>query len=213
MTDPRMRGYLIDLTIHGLPGPQGSKTPTGQFRPTKNGGLTPVMRESSKKVKPWRRNVADAGEAAVAQHPHRQRFPLDGPLVGYIVFTLPAPQRKKADEAPAADRTPDVSKLLRSTEDALKGSVWVDDARLIGYDLLWKAYPIGKPGSHRDSLDQPGAFMRIRRATHAELNIDPDSRDGLKYAGLLELWASPDYAAARRTAAQAAAVKEFLGNV
>jgi Holliday junction resolvase RusA-like endonuclease len=145
------------------------------------------MRESSKKVKPWRRAVADAAETALWQHPNPAWFPLDGPLVALMVFTLPAPQTKKADEAPnAADRTPDVSKLCRATEDALTKTVWKDDARIIGYDRLWKTYP----GCDPLALSAPGAHIAVRRATHADLCLDPESKDGRKYTALLDRWAS-----------------------
>lgn len=209
MTDPKARGYLFEFEAYGLPGPQGSKSPTGRYAVSQSGRRYEIQRESSKKVKPWRAAVKAAGEVAVAKHPTRHIFPLDGPLVGYVVFTLPRPQRKKADEAPAADRVPDVSKLLRSSEDALKDVVWTDDARVVGYDFLWKSYPT----MHRDALAVPGMVMRVRRATHADLGLDPESQDGLKYQRLLSMWASREYAAARVAATQRAAVARFLGGV
>jgi Holliday junction resolvase RusA-like endonuclease len=194
--------YLLSFTVYGTPGPQGSKTATGRMRPTKNGKLTPVLRESSAKVKPWRAAVRSAAEAAVLDHPHRPWFPLDGPLVAHVVFTVRAPQRKKPDEAPAADRTPDISKLLRSTEDALKDVAWTDDARVVGYDLLWKTYPT--VGAH--SLPQPGARIRIRRATATDLCLVEGTLDWAKYATLLDKWSSVT-TADRRTAALAAYLK------
>lgn len=176
--------YLAWFPVYGLPGPQGSKTATGRMRRTKAGGLTPVLRESSAKVKPWRAAVADAAITAVVATPHRPWFPLDGPLVARMVFTLPRPKSKRADEAPAADRKPDVSKLIRSTEDALTGIVWSDDARVVGYDRVWKTYP----GADPDALTVPGAVVAVRRATAAELGLDPDGRDAAKYARLIEAW-------------------------
>lgn len=193
--------HLIQFTVDGIPGPQGSKTPTGRMRRTRTGGLTPVMRESSKKVKPWRDAVAAAAVVAVLQHPHRPWFPLDGPLVVHMTFTVPAPQRKKPTEAPAADRTPDLSKLARSTEDALKGIVWVDDARVVGYDRLWKTYR----GVDPFSLDAPGALIKVRRATVADLGLRDDSPAAARYLDLIRTWEA--VTAADR---HAALLKDFL---
>lgn len=182
--------YLVSLSVdgeHRPPAPQGSKTPTGRYRTSKAGKAVPVLRESSRNVKPWRAAVAETATEWLWRLPTalRHLYPIDGPLVAYMVFTVKAPQRKRGDEAPAADRTPDLSKLLRSTEDALTKVLWKDDGRVVGYDLLWKTYP----GMHADALDRPGAVIRIRRATHTELGLVPGSPQHLKYTGLLEQWA------------------------
>jgi hypothetical protein len=203
VTESQPSNYLISFRVYGTPGPQGSKTPTGATRITRDGRRTPVLRESSRKVKPWRRDVAEAAAAELSTHTHRAWFPLDGPLVARMVFTVKAPATKRADETPnAADRTPDLSKLARSTEDALTGILWTDDARIIGYDWLWKTYPlIGD-----EALAAPGAHISVRRATHQELHLDPDSRAGRKYTTLLAQWETVT-AASRR----AALIKEITG--
>lgn len=120
----------------GTPGPQGSKIRT-KF----------AMRESSQKVGPWR-------EAVKAAAPSIQT-PLDGPLVVRMVFTLARPKAaRKADVAPY--HTPDISKLARSTEDAITDvGLWTDDARIVGYDGLWKVWW----DYHPEALPVPGVVV------------------------------------------------------
>lgn len=153
-------GVAFRLVVYGTPAPQGSKS-LGTNRRT---GAA-VMFESSKKVKPWRTQVRAAALAALAVMPRelRRGFPLDGPLAVRMVFTL-----RKPLSAPKTRRTwpttyPDLSKLARSTEDALSKIIWADDARVVGYDHLWKAFP----GEDPDALDRPGALIVIRRITDA----------------------------------------------
>lgn len=133
----------MKIIVYGTPGPQGSKRHVG-------GG---VMIESSKKVKPWRENVHAAALAV-----RNGAAPLDGPLRARMIFTL-----KKPKSAPKRRRTypctkPDLSKLLRSTEDALTDAgVIADDARIVGFDRLEKVYPNEDP----EALEAPGVRIEI----------------------------------------------------
>lgn len=146
----------VTLTVYGLPAPQGSKRHVG------NG----VMIESSKKVKPWRQDVKQAALDAIAGHP--DWTPLDGPLVASMTFTFARPKSHYRtgrnahllrDTAPARPAvTPDLSKILRSTEDALTGVIWADDARVVGYIHLGKFYA-GTDAA--DVLTMPGAVIRV----------------------------------------------------
>ncbi|MGW0495080.1 RusA family crossover junction endodeoxyribonuclease [Streptomyces sp. NPDC003007] len=146
----------ISLTVYGLPAPQGSKRHVG------NG----VMIESSKKVKPWRQDVKQAALDAVTGL--TDWTPLDGPLVASMVFTFARPKghyrtgrnaHLLRDSAPARPAvTPDLSKILRATEDALTGVVWADDARVVGYARLGKFYA----GTDvQDVLSMPGCVIRV----------------------------------------------------
>ncbi|MFJ2279164.1 RusA family crossover junction endodeoxyribonuclease [Streptomyces sp. NPDC087866] len=142
------------IAVHGLPGPQGSKTAVGYGRSRKTGRAIPLMRESSLKVKPWRANVTAAIHAALltgeAQH-------LAGPVRADITFTMPKPARapKRRRTYPAV--TPDMDKLERSTYDAITESgIWEDDGRVIENHNR-KVYP----GEHPDALAQPGAIIRL----------------------------------------------------
>lgn len=139
---------MIEIRVIGLPAPQGSKRHVG------NG----VMIESSKKVRPWREAVKWAaleykmGHGSVTTH---------GPVEATMVFTLPRPKSAKSDALPS--KRPDLSKLVRSTEDALTDAgAWIDDSRVVA---CWarKVYP----GTHPDALDVPGAVIRISQAGSA----------------------------------------------
>jgi Holliday junction resolvase RusA-like endonuclease len=139
---------VIKITVFGSPAPQGSK----RFVGMKNGHG--MMIESSKKVRPWRQDVKAAAEAVRAG-----AEPLDGPLIVRMVFTMPkptsAPKRRKTYPL----RTPDLSKLCRSTEDALtQAGIWKDDARVVEYERLAKVYP----GEDAEALEAPGVRIEIR---------------------------------------------------
>ena len=63
-------------------------------------------------------------------------------------------------------RTPDLSKLARSTEDALTAAgIWTDDARVVEYGLLAKRYP----NEGRGSLEAPGVLITIERMDMRDL--------------------------------------------
>lgn len=116
------------------------------------------MIESSKNVKPWREAVKWAAREVMSQKPLACSLTMDGPVEAVMVFTMPRP--KSAKKGARADKRPDLSKLVRSTEDALTDAgVWQDDARVV---TCWarKVYP----NSHPDALDVPGAVIRISQA-------------------------------------------------
>lgn len=139
----------LEFVVYGLPGPQGSK----RFMGVKAG--RGVMIESSKKVRPWREDVRIAAEKARAGRP-----PIDGPLLVHMVFTLPKPNSAPKRRKIYPMRTPDLSKLLRSTEDALTSSgLWIDDARAVEYGLLAKRYP----NEGRGALEAPRVHIIIER--------------------------------------------------
>jgi len=138
----------LRLIVYGHPAPQGSKRHVG------NG----VMVESSKHVKPWRDDVKNAAEKAIADQ-LGQTYPLDEPLVVRMVFTLPKPASAPKRRRTWPCRTPDLSKLIRSTEDALTNAgVWRDDARVTEYERAAKVYP----GEDPEALDAPGVRITIR---------------------------------------------------
>lgn len=146
----------IAFEAYGTPAPQGSKRHVGRG----------VLVESSKKVKPWREAVKQAALAAleakaVAEYGGVAQLALlrlDGPLMVEFAFTLArpasAPKRRLFP-----DRTPDLSKLIRSTEDAITDAgVWADDARVVAYRKTRKIYT---GSDDPDVLHAPGAVIRI----------------------------------------------------
>lgn len=149
----------LAIIVYGTPAPQGSKRHVG------NG----VMVESSKHVRPWR----EAVKAAVRDTVEIEQ-PFDFPLIVDMIFTFRRPAghwrtgrnagRLRDSAPPRPDRMPDLSKLARSTEDAITDAgVWVDDARVVEYGRLAKVYA----NEDADALNAPGAVIRIRPAASA----------------------------------------------
>ncbi|MEV7422828.1 RusA family crossover junction endodeoxyribonuclease [Streptomyces sp. NPDC091212] len=147
----------FEIVVYGLPAPQGSKRSYGGGR----------MVESSPYVKPWREAVK--GAALDAIHHDDDWVRLDGPLFLAVTFTFARPGghfrtgrfaaqlRAQAPAFPAV--APDLSKLVRSTEDALTDAgVWADDARVVD-TVSQKRYILSGP----DTLRSAGAVIRVWR--------------------------------------------------
>jgi Holliday junction resolvase RusA-like endonuclease len=138
----------LEIDVFGRPAPQGSKRHVGKG----------VMVESSKHVKPWRDDVKAAAEYALPD----DWTPLDGPLVVVMVFTVAKPLSAPKRRLTWPCRLPDLSKLVRSTEDALTAAgVWADDARVVEYQRTAKVYP----GEDEYALHRPGARIIIATLT------------------------------------------------
>jgi crossover junction endodeoxyribonuclease RusA len=146
---PAPSGAELVITVLDRPRPQGSKRPV---RNKYTGRISTV--ESSKELPVWREAVKQAALDQVGQQM------LDCPLAVSMTFTLPKPAGAPKTRRTWPMRIPDVSKLARSTEDALTAAgIWKDDARVVEYDRLAKVFP----GEGVDALDVPGAVIRIRR--------------------------------------------------
>lgn len=140
----------VTVVAYGRPAPQGSKKFVGRSKKTGR----PLMIEMSKHVKPWRSVVEDAARAVIDTDPGFVK--LDGPLRARMVFTIARPAKPKYTTAPAV--MPDLSKLLRATEDALTiAGLWADDARVIEYERLAKVFP----GCDVEALDAPGVRITV----------------------------------------------------
>lgn len=138
----------MTITVYGMPAPQGSK----KFMGIRGG--RGILVESSKAVKPWREAVkwATADVPEIKGRPH-----FAGPVTVRMVFTLPKPKSAPKKRQTFPDKKPDLSKLVRSTEDALTDAgVWEDDSRVVACQAR-KTYP----GEGTDALDRPGAVIRI----------------------------------------------------
>jgi crossover junction endodeoxyribonuclease RusA len=137
---------VIEFVVIGLPAPQGSKRFVGHA----NSGRG-VLVESCKAVKPWR----EAVKYAAMEHVQRK---ISGPVVVSMTFTLPKP-KSAPKKRTLPDRKPDLSKLVRSSEDAISEiGLWEDDARITTC-LACKLY-VGDPLA----LPAPGALIRIAEA-------------------------------------------------
>ena len=114
----------LTFVVYGLAAPQGSKRHMG------NG----ILVESSKAVRPWRQDVKHAALACI---PHDWDPSL--PMALSVVFRFKRAKAhigKKgvlpsAPEHNTSGRHGDLSKLVRSTEDALTGVVYDDDRQIV----------------------------------------------------------------------------------
>ncbi|HVJ61530.1 MAG TPA: RusA family crossover junction endodeoxyribonuclease [Tahibacter sp.] len=142
----------LEIVVFGSPAPQGSKAFKGTFT-GKDGRIHAKLAESSAKVKPWRSDVKDKAEAARAGAP-----PIDAAVRVRMVFTVPKPKSAPKTRRTYPSRKPDVSKLCRSTEDALTDAgLLADDARIVEYGRLAKVYP----GEDPEALEAPGVRIVV----------------------------------------------------
>jgi len=150
------------IVVHGTPAPQGSKKFVGM-----RAGHA-VLVESSKKVGPWRKAVVAAASSAICMAADAAgRFrAFSCPLRVWMTFYLVRPKdhyrsgkfsHMLRDDAPIHPSVyPDVSKLARSTEDALTDAgVWLDDAQVVTYAVLEKRYATAEFA--------PGAVITIEK--------------------------------------------------
>jgi crossover junction endodeoxyribonuclease RusA len=141
----------VKIIAYGSPAAQGSKKYVG--RSAAGAG---IMIESSAKVLPWRQDVKAAAEAVLDSLGRPP--PFLGPLVVRMVFTFLRPVSVKRHKRPYPSVAPDLSKLCRSTEDALKqAGVIHDDALIVEYTRLAKVYAEEDP----DALDRSGVLIII----------------------------------------------------
>lgn len=126
----------IRLHVVGMPAPQGSKRHIGRG----------ILIESSRQVSQWRQDV-------IAQSAAYHGARMDGPLQMTLTFYLPRPRARRRQVY--SDRRPDLSKLIRSTEDALvDAGILADDARVAVLSAA-KEYV-------RDGVaTTPGAYIEI----------------------------------------------------
>jgi len=127
-------GQSITLRIPGKPQPGGSKR---AFVP--KGWTRAVVTDANPLAMDWKRTVQ---VFALAKASGRI---LDGPLRVTMTFVVARPQghfgkrglRPRSPKYPITK--PDVLKLARSTEDALTGIIWKDDARIVT-EIVQKRY-------------------------------------------------------------------------
>ena len=123
----------IHFVAFGLPSPGGSKN---AFRNPHTGRIV-VVDAGGKKTRTWRTVVAHAAKIAMAGGELMQP-----PLSLVIEFRMPRPKwHYKSnglikDDAPYFPIVrPDLTKLLRSTEDAMTGIVWHDDSQIVEQNI------------------------------------------------------------------------------
>ncbi|HEY0641256.1 MAG TPA: RusA family crossover junction endodeoxyribonuclease [Pseudonocardiaceae bacterium] len=123
--------YDLDIFVTGKPAPQGSK----RARPIYRGrgenrvftGKVAQVESSKQGVDQWRADVRAEAQTAWAGRP-----PLDGAILAHFDFVRPRPLSTPKRRTPHATTRPDVSKLARSTEDALTSAgVYRDDSLIV----------------------------------------------------------------------------------
>lgn len=137
-----MSGGRLEFRVFGSPAPQGSKKHVGNGR----------MIESSKKVRPWREDVK-----AVAETIRDGMPPIESPLRVTFVFTLPKPQSAPKKRKTWPSKKPDLSKLIRSTEDAMVDAGLIRDDALIVECIAKKVFP----GEDTYALPAPGVYVCV----------------------------------------------------
>lgn len=144
------------LTVYGTPAPQGSK----------NRNAAGALYESSAAVKPWREAVKTS--ALDALHHDEAWVPLDCPVWLDLTFCLRRPKshfgtgrnagRLKAAAPPYPTGKPDLDKLVRSTQDALKDAGVVKDDSVVASLDAQKIYVLWG-----NALRTPGAVIKVWR--------------------------------------------------
>jgi Holliday junction resolvase RusA-like endonuclease len=130
----------VNFFVPGIPAPQGSKR---AFHHASTGKI--MMLESSKRVKPWRLDVAAMAHEAMGDRPL-----LEGPIALTVTFSFVRPKShltSKGDLRKGAPlehvSRPDVSKLARALEDALTGIVFRDDSQVCELSACKEYVPDG----------------------------------------------------------------------
>ncbi len=137
----------IQFTVYGNPAPGGSKNVyflrDKLKRPIiRKGQPLYKMVDAGKNNAKWKRAVANTARAYM-QTEFRDPFNKGVPLKFRMTFNKVRPKshygtgknattlNKLGQSLPVPTMDPDTTKLLRSTEDALKGIVWYDDNQVV----------------------------------------------------------------------------------
>lgn len=144
---------VASFWVPGEPAPGGSKKPF-VYKDKVTGKHRASMAPDNKRTKPWMTNVA-----AVVRQQYRGEM-LTGPVRCDFAFYMPRPRchyrtgrnsQLLKDSAPLMWHTvkPDRTKLVRSTEDAMKGIIWKDDCQVCA-GPSYKVWSNGEPGAMID---------------------------------------------------------------
>ena len=141
---------MKEIRVYGIPKPGGSKKAfINRFT-----GRANVV-EDCKKNKDWRESVKAAWIEKYNISPM-----IAGPISLLVTFIMPRPKAhynsrwviKEWALSEEATKKPDLTKLLRSTEDALTKIAWHDDAQIIRQSINKR---------YEDGVDKPGAIISV----------------------------------------------------
>lgn len=140
------------ITVYGTPAPQGSKR--AFYVPKLKRA---IITEDNPRQRYWFQAVR---EAAMEQADECNFEKLIGPVRLIVTFTLLKPKSAPKGRLSWPDKKPDLSKLVRCTEDALTHArIWEDDSRVVE-SFSAKRFPREGP----DALEGPGAIIRVEPA-------------------------------------------------
>lgn len=128
--EPDFSQQGVSFFVEGHPAPGGSKN---AFALKKNGvytGRVAVTDAGGKRNKEWRYRVRSAANRACMR-------PFEGPVKLTVIFYMPRPNAHFLKKGLRSNApywhviAPDSTKLLRSTEDAMKMIAWFDDCQVV----------------------------------------------------------------------------------
>lgn len=164
---------VAEFFVPGLPQPGGSKR--AFFSPKLGRAL---IVDANPNAKGWQARVASFAQEVAP------RELLDGALAVDVEFRMPRPKGHlgakgvKASAPAWPISKPDASKLWRSTEDALTGVLWRDDARIV-CQLVRKVYAEdGRTGANVRVFALPSAAVETLQAA-GEVLVAGGLFDGL----------------------------------
>jgi crossover junction endodeoxyribonuclease RusA len=139
------------VTVYALPAPQGSK----RFMGTSKGGRA-IITNTSPALTPWRNEVVASSirELDALGRP----APFSCAVSLEVHFSFLRPKSATRSKRPYMSIAPDLSKLVRSTEDGLKDAGVFQDDALIVQLIATKQYVNEGPGA----LDRQGARITVR---------------------------------------------------
>lgn len=135
---------MIDVFISGIPAPQGSK----RFVGVKGG--RGVLIESCKAVKPWRESI----RSSLVTDEGRPIERIEGAVITMLEFILPRPKSTPKKRTPLATKKPDLDKLERAVNDAVKSAgVIADDSCIVRTVKAKRLAEIGEAPGLRIKLE------------------------------------------------------------
>ena len=148
---------MTELTVLGVPAPQGSKSAVVR------GGRAVLIEGASttgrRKHQAWREAVAwQARQAAL----EGGALDDDIPVSVYVCFILPKP-KSRPKKARWADRKPDLDKLIRSTLDGLS------DGGLVRHDS--RVVKVAAEKRYQEPGQATGAFVTVREVEPAAIQV------------------------------------------
>lgn len=161
----------LTFSVGGVPAPQGSKSARSicgqEAQPCRNCRKRHIVKvnlvETAKGVHQWRAAVLAAARCATLAVAWGTWEPLEGPLILTAEFTLPRPKSHyrtgrnagllASSAPPYPASVPDLSKLVRATEDAMTNAgVWLDDAQVTDIRTVKR---------YADDQRRPGAVITV----------------------------------------------------